>query len=233
MTVAPSLPAMRALSYQPLREGKDYWVVDDLLPDPEAVRRRCLAKQNWEFGAPHTKEVWPGMRSIPALEPAELDLVEQTVRQLTGAGRLWVQQTPQGGRLNHNCVQVVGRKEGGVKPHTDSRNLCRYAAVLYLTPGAPPETGTAFYRQRMPSGRLAGNIVEEPHLNLIDAFGTRFVPANTFVEDLAVPNRFNRLLLYKANLIHSATAYCGERMRDKRMTAVFFWMADDPTLTAD
>ena len=37
--------------------------------------------------------------------------------------------------------------------------------------------------------------------------------------------RFNRLLLYRANLIHSASEYCGQRLADKRMAAVFFWMA--------
>jgi hypothetical protein len=44
--------------------------------------------------------------------------------------------------------------------------------------------------------------------------------------DVAVPHRFNRLLLYKANLIHSASAYWGMgEAATKRMTAVFFWMA--------
>jgi hypothetical protein len=216
---------MRTIPYQPLQLGRDYWVVDDVLPDPDTVRARCLAEDDWEYGAPYTSEVWPGMRSIPCLEPGELEAVEAKVTELTGAARLWVQQTRDGGKLNHNCVQVVGAGEGGVKPHTDARNLCRYAAVLYLTPDAPEEAGTAFYRQRMPSGMPGGNIVKAPYNNLVEAFGTRFVPPDAFAEDLRVPNRYNRLLLYKANLIHSATGYCGTTLEDKRMTAVFFWMA--------
>jgi hypothetical protein len=51
------------------------------------------------------------------------------------------------------------------------------------------------------------------------------VAPDSFVEDLDVPHRYNRLLLYHANLMHSATAYWGSTMEDKRMTAVFFWMA--------
>ena len=223
MTTQPA--RMRPIPYQPLQEGRDYWVVDDVLPDPDRVRERCLAKTDWEYGAPYTSEVWPGMRSIPCLEPDEIEIVDAKVRELTGASKLWVQEARGGGKLNHNCVQVVGAGEGGVKPHTDSRNLCRYAAVLYLTPGAPEDAGTAFYRQRMPSGMPGGNIVKAPHNNLTDAFGTRFVPPDSFKEDIRVANRFNRLLLYKANLIHSATGYCGSTLEDKRMTAVFFWMA--------
>ena len=114
-----------------------------------------------------------------------------------------------GARLSHNCVQVVGSTEGAVKPHTDSSNLCRYAAVLYLNPDVPDHSGTSFFRQRMTGGALGGNIVPSPHHNLVEAPGNRFVPPNAFVVDVSSAHRFNRLLLYKANLIHSASAYWG------------------------
>lgn len=102
--------------------------------------------------------------------------------------------------------------------------MCRYAAVLYLTPDAPRDCGTSFYRQRMPNGQLGGNTVSGKHKNLVEALGTRFVPPDAFVEDVRVPNRFNRLLIYSAAMIHSATAYFGSALADERMTAVFFWM---------
>jgi hypothetical protein len=226
MSLFPKHPAMRPLQYRKPTEGRDYWVVDDALPNPDEVRRRCLAKTEWEFGYPTTGEVWPGMRASDALEAGELAPIEAKVCQLTGASRLWVEQTPEGQHLNHNCVQVVGSTEGAVKPHTDSLNLCRYAAVLYLHPDAPDRCGTSFFRQRMANGQLGGNMVMPPHRNLVDALGTRFVPPTAFVEDVRVPHRYNRLLVYKANLIHSASAYWGlDGPESKRMTAVFFWMA--------
>ena len=221
----PMPPAPRVLPYRKPTEGRDYWLFDDVLPNAADVRARCLGKQDWALGFPHTGESWPGRRAIPALEPDELAHVEDIVRKATGAKRLWVQSTPQGKTLNHNCVQVVGAQEAGARPHTDSRSLCRYAAVLYLTPDAPQECGTSFYRQRLPSGQLGGNTVTKPHDNLVDALGTRFVPPGSFVEDVRVPNRFNRLLVYSAAMIHSATAYCGNVLADERMAAVFFWMA--------
>lgn len=219
-----AFPPIRVLPYRKPTQGRDYWVLDEALPDALAVRERCLAKQDWTFGFPHTRESWPGRRAIPALEPDELSLVEGKVKQATGATRLWVQSTPEGKTLNHNCVQVVGAREASARPHTDSRALCRYAGVLYLTPDASPDCGTSFYRQRMPNGQLGGNTVNKPHNNLVDALGTRFVPSDAFVEDVRVPNRFNRLLVYTASMIHSATAYCGEILADERMAAVFFWM---------
>lgn len=218
-------PMMRVLPYRKPTEGRDYWLFDDVLPNAADVRERCLAKQDWALGFPHTGESWPGRRAIPALEPDELARVEARVRTATGATRLWVQSAPDGKTLNHNCVQVVGVHEAQARPHTDSRALCRYAAVLYLTPGAPDDCGTSFYRQRLPNGQWGGNTVTKPHDNLVEALGTRFVPPGSFVEDVRVPNRFNRLLVYSAAMIHSATAYCGSVLADQRMTAVFFWMA--------
>ncbi|MFF4645461.1 DUF6445 family protein [Streptomyces sp. NPDC001389] len=213
------------LPYRKPTRGRDYWVLDNVLPDVDAVRERCLAKDDWVQGAPHKPEPWPGLRAMPGLEPDELAHVEKLVRQATGAKRIWAEDPADAGTFNHNCVQVVGEGECESRPHTDSRTLCRYAAVLYLTPGIPKDCGTSFYRQSLPGGVLGGNQVLAPHNNLVDALGTRFVPEDSFTEDLRVPHRYNRLLLYSANLIHSATGYWGTTLEDKRMTAVFFWMA--------
>lgn len=216
---------MRPLPYRKPQQGRDYWVVDDVLPNAGEVRERCLARTDWELGYPHTGEVWPGMRAMPALLDGELAALDARACALTGAARVWVEQSEAGTRLNHNCVQVVGSVEGSVKPHTDSSHLCRYAAVLYLNPDVPDHCGTSFFRQRMPGGQLGGNIVLPPHRNLAEALGNRFVRPDAFVEDVRVAHRHNRLLVYKANLIHSASAYWGLEMATKRMTAVFFWMA--------
>ena len=82
--------------------------------------------------------------------------------------------------------------------------------MLYLNPNVPADCGTAFYRQRLPMGQRGGNIAPPPHANLVEALGTRFVPPDSFVEDLVVPYRYNTMLLYHSNLIHSATRYCGD-----------------------
>lgn len=213
------------LPYRTPTPGRDYWVLDDALPNADEIRARCLAKTDWIEGYPHKPESWPGLRAMPGLEPQELAPLEAWVKQVTGASKLRVETAPDGARLNHNCVQVVGIDECEPRPHTDSLRLCRYAAVLYLNPSVPDHCGTSFYRQRLPNGQRGGNTVAPPHANLVEALGTRFVAPDSFVEDVAVPHRYNRLLLYRANLIHSATGYWGRTLADKRMAAVFFWMA--------
>lgn len=221
----PSPPTMRMLPYRKPTPGRDYWVIDDVLPDPDAVRARTLARTDWIEGFPFRQESWPGMRVIPGLQPEELAIVEAKVKQATGMKKLWITTTgDENVRLNHNCIQVVGVDECGPRPHTDSRTLCRFAAVLYLNPDVPEHCGTAFYRQRMPTGQDGGNIAPPPSNNLTDALGTRFVPPDSFTRDITIPYRYNSLLVYHANLIHSATGYWGDTVETKRMAAVFFWM---------
>lgn len=225
MTLPTRSVRLPILPYRTPTPGRDYWVFDDILDDPNAVRARTMARTDWIEGYPRKPESWPGLRVMPGLEADELTVVEARVRQATGAKRLWVETTSDGSHLNHNCVQVVGIDECEPRPHTDSRTLCRYAAVLYLNPSVPPECGTSFYRQRLAQGQRGGNLVSPPHANLVEALGTRFVVPDSFIEDVQVPHRYNRLLLYRANLIHSASGYWGHTLEDKRMAAVFFWMA--------
>lgn len=222
----PSPPRLPILPYRKPTPGRDYWLIEDVLPDPDAVRARTLQRTDWIEGYPFKPESWPGMRVIPGLEPDELAIVEAKVKQATGMKKLWVGETGEDRtKLNHNCIQVVGRDECEPRPHTDSRKLCKFAAVLYLNPDVPPHCGTAFYRQRLPMGQRGGNIAPPPHANLVEALGTRFVPPDSFVEDVAFPYRYNTMLVYHSNLIHSATAYCGDTLETKRMAAVFFWFA--------
>lgn len=214
------------LPYRRPQEGRDYWVVDGIFPDAEALAARLRSRQEWELGFPHARETWPGMRSRQALTAEELAPLEAKVRELTGARRLWAETAPGGAYLNHNVVQVVGARESGPRPHTDSRKLCRYAAVVYLTPRPPGGSGTTFYRLRYPDGTLGGNVCAPPHANLREALGMASLPLQAWHPELSVPNAFNRLLLYRADLVHSATGYFGHDLATKRMTALFFWMAE-------
>ena len=212
------------LSYRRPQPGRDYWVQDDFLANAHDVSARCFARLDWEFGAPHRPEPWPGMRSPQALLPDEMADVEAWVRKMTGAKRLWLETAPDGRMLNHNYAQLVGMAESGPRPHTDSRKLCRYAAVIYLSEHPEPDAGTSFYRLRYPDGALGGNLCQAPHANLREALGVKGLPLEAWQEDVRVDNVFNRIVLYRADLVHSATSYFGFEHADKRMTAVFFWM---------
>ena len=136
-----------------------------------------------------------------------------------------MEPAPDGAHLNHNCIQVVGADECGQRPHTDSRAVCRFAAVLYLNPNVPDDVRHELLPATAPRrAARREHCAAAPH-EPRDALGTRYVPHGSFAEDMRVPHRFNRLLVYRANLLHSATAYFGRTLEEKRMAAVFFWMA--------
>ncbi len=213
------------LTYRRPKLGRDYWVEDNILPNAEEVSQRCYARSDWQLGAPHTNQVWPGRRAAEALTPDELEPVDAWVREVTGSKRVWV-EPPLEGRANyHNHAQLVGQDESGPRPHTDPRHECRYAAVIYLTPQPDPEAGTSFYRLRYPDGSLGGNLCGPQHADLSQALGVTSLPLAAWVEDIRVENRFNRIVLYRGDLVHSASAYFGLKLADKRLTATFFWMA--------
>jgi Family of unknown function (DUF6445) len=225
MLKPPAPPKRPTLNYRKLQLGRDYWVQDNFLPNPEEVSQRLFARTDWELGFPHAKEFWPGMRSHNAMTPEEMVYIENWVKKMTGAKKLWQPEAPQGAKLNHNCAQLVGERESGPRPHSDSRKLCRYAAVIYLSHNPEPHCGTSFYRLRYPDGTLGGNQCTPPHNNLGEALGMAKLPLQAWAEDLSVDNVFNRIFMYRADLVHSATGYFGVEHQDKRMTALFFWQA--------
>ena len=50
-TEVPARPTI--LPYRKPIEGRDYWLVDDVLPNADEVRARCLAKTDWSEGYPY------------------------------------------------------------------------------------------------------------------------------------------------------------------------------------
>ncbi len=218
---------VNTLPYRKLKLGKDYWIKDNMFPNALEIAERCWARTDWTLGLPWRNETWPGMRAPEGLLPEEMTRIEDWVKKQTGVKRLWQQVSPEtGASLSHNFIQVVGKNESGPRPHTDSRKLCRFAGVIYLTPNAPKDCGTSFYRLRMPDGSLGGNSCPHPYANLREALRVTGLPLAAWKEDLRVENVFNRVVFYRADLVHSATNYFGTNLREKRMTVVFFWMSD-------
>ena len=215
------------LPYRKPELGKHYWIKDNILPDAFPVVERCLNKTEWTMGAPWRPEPWPGMRAPDALLPEELAVVEDWVKSQIGVKALRPQGAPVNGVSGHNYVQIVGGGEAVARPHVDSSKLCDYAGVLYLHPYPPTKhAGTSFYRLRLPDGTLGGNICPPPYESLAQIPGfEQGSDLTMWEEDIEVPYVFNRMLVYKSDIVHSATAYFGwdHELGSKRIAVVFFW----------
>jgi hypothetical protein len=215
---------MNQIPYRKPQLGRDYWIKERALPNAAEVAERCLASQDWVLGHPYAPQAWPGKRARNALNPEELAPIEKWVLQQTGVSRLYQEASPEALFPDHNSAQLVGETESRSMPHVDSGD-CRFAGVLYLTPGAPKAAGTSFYRLRNEDGTLGGNQCPRQHASLKEALGVPTLPMSAWKEDVAVENVFNRLVIYRGDLVHAATSYFGTEHRSKRLTLVFFWRA--------
>lgn len=112
--------------------------------------------------------------------------------------------------------------------HTDNQS---YAAVVFLTPDAPPECGTSFYKSKnnglmayptaadcqkhgksedqLFNEMFAGNFYDKTRWDLVDVVG----------------NVYNRLVIFDAKRVHAASAYFGDSMENSRLFHMFFFDA--------
>ncbi|WP_371377277.1 DUF6445 family protein [Thalassotalea aquiviva] len=230
--IPPSAPPLQttalSLPYEKPVLGENYWIVDDFFTNKEAkdIANRCYLKSKWKLGKPYTNELWPGMRAKNALRKKELAKVEAWIKEKIQQDNIWVVDD-EDVIVDSNTAILVGAEEGSARPHADNRRLCRYGAVLYLHQSPSAHSGTSFYRLKNADGSLGGNIVKPPFENLVDALNTTSLPKDSWHEELAIENKFNRLILFKGNIVHSASSYYGQDKRDKRLAVTFFYMTDE------
>jgi len=92
-----------------------------------------------------------------------------------------------------------------------------YAGILFLTPNAPPNTGTSFYRSKYTFKRK----VEQKDVE--NTFKTGFLDSTQFDLVDIVGNVYNRLVLFDAQLIHAASNYFGDSLENGRLFQLFFF----------
>jgi len=175
-------------------------VVEKFLNNP-------LEHREFALGLEYEKEGSYGVRSKQAYAYPEYREAFQSIlqRQIV---------TWEGGV--NGCYQWCDRHQDIVY-HADAQ---QYAGIIFLTPGAPLNSGTSFWRSRNSGERVArGN--SQPHT---------FGPRGEHLKDGSqwelvdrVGNVFNRLVLFYGKYIHSASHYFGDDIHDSRLFQVFFF----------
>jgi hypothetical protein len=104
--------------------------------------------------------------------------------------------------------------------HCDSQ---RWAAIIFLTPDAPPESGTSFYRHKntkvFHNSQIDWNATQG-----LDVFNQKTFLDGTPYETLdTVANVFNRLVIFDGGLIHSGINYFGWDIPSSRLFHIFFF----------
>lgn len=94
----------------------------------------------------------------------------------------------------------------------------QYAAAVYLTPNAPLESGTSFFRD-FATGARSLTDVPPP------TFENGFYDATQFDLVDRIGNVFNRCVIWDAKLIHAASGYFGDTDETARLFQIFFFDA--------
>ena len=201
-------------------------VIDNFLQNPDDVRRMALSQTYRKNDA--SKGYWPGGRTeqISELNPEYANLINQKVLSVAYN----IEKSSTLAAKISTEFQYVTNDFGFGKVHRDNDEV---AAVLYLTPDAPVDSGTEFYKQLndIPEDLVlaytdvcasvaAGNPITEEQQKIKDAILSYYVKTDV------VANIYNRLVVYPSIYPHCATRYFGNTLEDARLTQVFFITCD-------
>jgi hypothetical protein len=109
--------------------------------------------------------------------------------------------------------------------HSDAQ---QWAAIVYLTPDAPVDGGTSFYRSRK-TGVYSGEEIEARlALQMYspiehDTYAGKLLDRTAWEEVDRIGNVWNRLVVWNARLVHSVTEYFGSTPENERLFLMFFF----------
>lgn len=181
----------------------DLIVVDNFLEDPWAAREEALAQE-------YVKQGSYGVRSKKRFDKSFLkDAFEQLINRKI---RLWSHGV-------NACYQYC-ESDTPLIWHKDDQD---YAGAIYLTPDAPLDTGTSFWRSKV-TGEYGPEVEDNSRLFNYNNPGKEWFWDRTKYELVdQIGNKFNRLAIWNAKNIHSATAYMGRGIEEARLFQVFFF----------
>ena len=187
-------------------------VFDGFYKDPDKVRNFALTLPFDITGN------FPGHRTRQVVEWLEqLKASLEAIMSGTINDSFMIDSSPAGENNYNNTFQIV-KENVPTWIHSDLFN--NTAALIYLSPDPPLDTGTLFYRRiedQLSSLRgmdLAAKeqIQEEASLH----------PERFEVTDRVV-NIYNRLIIYNSHMLHQAAGYFGKDIPSGRLTQCFFF----------
>jgi len=181
------------------------WIVDDFYQDPHAVRQFALNQEYFEGG------LGRGFIGRRTCNQYLFDGLKESFERIMNTKIVAWNEHLMNGRF-----QIAWGGEPLVY-HCDSQ---RWGGMLYLTPDAPFESGTTLYAHKKtrvrdyydPRWNEVWETAEKTHLDR-----TPFEPVDV------AGNVFNRLVIFDASSIHSASEYFGQNAIDGRLWQMFFF----------
>ena len=195
-------------------------IIENFYENPDAIRTFALSqKYQFRHQIKGVKYVFPGCRTkdLSAINKPLFDKVNNKIISLFHNAEhdymQWAIAT---------SFQSVSAEYGQGVIHTDQNTV--FAAVLYLTPDAPLDSGTSLFK---PNAKFD----EEKYRRCLKENDKRFDEGkiimdtsyhDMFDEIVRVNNVYNTLILYEGRHYHAANHFFGNTLKDSRLAQVFF-----------
>ena len=188
---------------------KSLVVVDNFYKEPDLIREFAINQVKYEFSGYHK-----GQRSMDRFI---VDGTKEKFEEILGRPVYnWNHPNYANGRFQFCTAQDP------VVYHVDTQN---YAAMVYLTPDAPLQTGTTTYKSKITGATrfdvAEGELFEKTFKGLSD--GLNFYDNSTWEPVDTVANVYNRLVMFDSKCLHAATGYFGDAIGNARLFHLFFF----------
>ncbi len=181
--------------------AKRLYVIDNFYTNPDQVREYALNSVEYVADLRYYK----GLRSTLAYRPPG---VKESFESIIGQPiTTWEEYGYNG------CFQICTAEDPQVY-HNDTQ---RWAAMIYLSPDAPAESGTRLHRSKITGARHVRDVSFE------NTFAGGFYDSTKFDVVDHAGNIYNRLVIMDAECIHSAGPYFGYNKPTGRLTHLFFF----------
>jgi len=188
---------------------KGIMVVDNFYKDPDAIREYAITNLTFNSSGYHK-----GERSQ---ERFILNGTKERFEQIIGRKVTnWEHPEYANGRFQF-CVE-----DDPIVYHVDNQT---FAAVVFLSPNAPLEAGTATYRSKITGATRFEEFDTPEFITTFKGYGSEinFYDGSSFEVVDQVGNVYNRLVIWDAKTIHAATKYYGDHIHNSRFFQLFFF----------
>ena len=185
---------------------KRLFVVDNFYENPDQIRDFALTQVNYK----EDLRWYKGLRSDKNYATTE---IKTAFERIIGEEIVnWEDYARNG---VNGCFQIMMSKDQQVY-HFDEQ---KWAAMIYLTPNAPFESGT-----RLHQSKINNSYHSHENLDIIDdSFNGDFYDSTKWHTVDAAGNRYNRLVIMDSRHVHSAGSYFGNTLENGRLTHLFFF----------
>ncbi len=189
----------------------DVIIIDNFYPNPDEIVRNAKQLEFFDEYGNH-----PGRRTLEQFNPEVKQMVGNAIYGVGGLLTAWEEMT-----YNTCFNSCTSRDRSWI--HADQFN--DWAGVVYLN--KDPHTlnaGTAFFKHKATgterAPRLENGEFDMEKMNILYQDAQDWTK---WQQTDYIANKYNRLVMYRGDIIHSAVNYFGTNLEDGRFHQTFFF----------